>query len=194
MKNCSEILFERFLSENDFSFYPIPVGERKTPDYRVTVAEVEVVFEVKEIRAARPWSADKVHRSLVGKHIRQLINGSKGQLQAASRNGRLTVLLIFNGYDPAQIFGTEDFDFEHAMYGEDTFLRDRNTLEIIDRFHGHGKSFQRDKNTSFSALGRLKKERDGHLTVTLFENIYAAVPLDYARLPPCFEVIRFENS
>jgi hypothetical protein len=197
MKTRSKILFERFLAENGLPFRPIPVGPGKTLDYGVTIGDVEIVLEVKEIVADRVWADDVVHSGTVGERIRQKINGSKRQMQAASRQGKPTVLLIFNNYDPLQLSGTENHDFEHAMYREYTLSIDVYAREIVDRFHGHGKSFQgsKKKNTSFSALGRLKQEGlEASLTVTLFENIHAAVPLDYTCLPPCFEVIRVGAS
>jgi hypothetical protein len=195
MKTRSEILFERFLAENGLAFSPIPVGAGRTPDYGVSIGGVEIVFEVKEIVAERAWADDVVHGDTVGERIRQKIGASKGQMQVASRQGKPTVLLIFNNYDPLQLSGTEDHDFEHAMYGEYTLRINIETREIVDRFHGKGKGFQAGKNTSFSALGRLREEgREASLGVILFENIHAAVPLDYSSLPPCFEVIRVERN
>jgi len=157
----------------------------------VTLGGVEIVFEVKEIVAERAWVDDVVHGGTVGERIRQKINASKGQMQVASRQGKPTVLLIFNNYDPLHLSGTENHDFEHAMYGEYTLRMDVVTRQIVDRFHGQGKSFQRVKNTSFSALGRMKDTgRKATVTITLFENIHASVPIDYATLPACFEVVR----
>jgi hypothetical protein len=154
MKTRSEILFERFLVENSIAFRSIPVGSGRTPDYGVTLGAVEVVFEVKENVTERAWGDDVVHGGTVGERVRQKINASKSQMQFVSRQGKPTVLLIFNNYDPLQLSGTEDHDFEHAMYGAYTLRIDSDTREIVDRFHGHGKSFQDSKNTSFSALGR----------------------------------------
>jgi hypothetical protein len=62
------------------------------------------------------------------------------------------VLLIFNDRDPLQLFGTENHDFEHAMYGELTLTIEGDSGKIVDRFHGQNKSFQKRKNTSFSAV------------------------------------------
>jgi hypothetical protein len=89
-----------------------------------------------------------------------------------------------------QLFGTENHDFEHAMCGADTLRIDLETRRIVDRFHGDGKSFQAAKNTSFSAVGRLKERRGGDVRVTLFENIHAKVPIDFGSLPACFEIVR----
>jgi len=194
-KTRSEFLFERFLAENGLPFQSIPAGPGKTPDYAVTLSGAEIVFEVKEIVAEREWGDDEVHGGTVGARIRQKINDSKSQMQVASRQGKPTVLLIFNNYDPLQRSETEDHDFEHAMYGAYTLRLDRYTREIVHRFHGDGKSFQSRKNTSFSAIGRLREEgREVKITITLFENIHAAVPIDYDGVPPCFELVRVERA
>jgi hypothetical protein len=194
MKTRSELLFERFLADNKIPFRPIPVSPDKTPDYSVILAGTETVFEVKEIVAARAWGDDVVHGGTVGERIRQKIKDSKSQMQVASRQGKPTVLLIFNNYDPLQRSETEDHDFEHAMYGAYTIRLDRDTREVVDRYHGDGKCFQHRKNTSFSALGRLREEGlEAQIAITIFENIHAAVPIDYASLPPCFEVVRVER-
>lgn len=134
MKTRSEGLFERFLSENQIAFTPIQVGANRTPDYSVTVGGVEILFEVKEITADHAWSDVVVHSGTVGERIRQKINSGKGQVQAASRAGKPTVLVIFNNFDPLQWFGTENHDFEHAMYGAYTLRIDRSTGKIVDRY------------------------------------------------------------
>ena len=188
VKTRSETLFEQFLSENHLSYIREPVEAYvRTPDYCVAVGDLAVIFEVKEIVGA--WD-NEVHAGVVGERIRQKINRGKRQMQSKSQEGKPTVLLIFNNYDPLQLFGTEDCDFEHAMYGENTLRLHRGT--IVDRLHGRRDSMQVNKNTSISALGRLQGGiGDVPVTVTLFENLYAAVPLDYASLPPCFKVTRF---
>lgn len=188
-KTRSELAFERFLSTNKISFAPLPTGPEKTPDYGVTFVGTELVFEIKEIVSDRAWVDDIVHGATVGEMIQKRINSSKSQIQAAAKAGKPTVLLIYNNYDPMQLFGTENHDFEHALYGADTLRVDIKTRRIVDRFHGDGKSFQATKNTSFSAVGRLKEDRAG-VKVTLFENIYAKIPIDFGILPACFEIVR----
>jgi hypothetical protein len=114
----------------------------------------------------------------VGEDIRKRINDAKKQIQPAADQGKPTVLLIFNNRDPLQLFGTEDFDFVHA-YGELTVTIETNSGKMTDWFHGQNQSFQPRKTTSFSAAGRLKEDR-GSISVTLFENIHANVPLERA--------------
>jgi hypothetical protein len=84
-RTCSELAFERFLSKNGISFRPIPTGPEKTPDYGVTFVGTEIVFEIKEIVSDRTWRDDIVHSGTVGEMIRNRINSSKGQIQAAAK-------------------------------------------------------------------------------------------------------------
>ncbi|MET2825643.1 hypothetical protein [Mesorhizobium shangrilense] len=195
-KNRSEGVFEGWLDANRLEWRPIPPGPSRTPDYVVTVAPgVEVIFELKQIETARDWKEDVVHGGEVGASIRERINRSKSQIKASSAEGRAAVLVVFNHYDPMQLSGTENHDFIAAMYGGYTLKLGAESRRITGRFLGDGKLFQSNKNTSFSALARLKQSgREAVPNVTIFENIHALNPLDYGALPRCFEVVRFESD
>jgi hypothetical protein len=193
-KTRSEALFENWLEANGLSWHPVPTGPDKTPDFAVTTAPgVEIIFELKQIETDRDWNADDVHGGQVGAFVRERINRSKSQIKASSKRGKPTVLVVFNHYDPLQLSGTEDHDFVFATYGALTLQIGVESRKITGRFHGDGKSFQAKKNTSFSAIARLKESgRDGAISVTIFENVHAAVQIDYDALPPCFEAVRFD--
>lgn len=192
-KTRSEITFEGWLNANGLSWCPVPTGPTRTPDYAVTVApSEEIIFELKQIETDRTWEVDAVHGGEVGAFVRERINRSKSQMKAASKQGKPTVLVVYNDYDPLQLSGAEDHDFFHAMYGTHSLQIGVESRRITGRFLGKGKSFQPTKNTSFSAIARLKESgREATISVTLFENIHAAVPINYSALPPCFEVVRF---
>jgi hypothetical protein len=80
------------------------------------------------------------------------------------------------------MFGTEDMDFTTAMYGELTVLLNKKTREASEMFNGKNQLLQENKNTSFSAVGRLC-DRGGEMTVTLFENVFQrySFPTIYCR-------------
>lgn len=187
----SECLFEQFLELHEIAYKRIPVGPARTPDFKIKLEGRYIVFEVKEIVSDTKWDPLAVHSRKIGKHIREKINGSKGQLHSVSKDGTPTVLLIFNAYDPMQLYGTENHDFETAMYGEYTLKINCETHQIVDSFHGNGKAFQASKNTSFSALGRLRAEKNG-VSITLFKNVHATVPLPYDLMPSCFNIVDVE--
>ena len=186
-KTKSEDLFEKFLDENCISYERIKVaGQGRSMDYLLIINGYEVAFEIKEISKDENFKADLSSRT-VGAHIRAKISKGKKQIQSVARNGVPAVLLIYNNLDPMHLFGTENHDFMAAMHGELTVRISKRSNKIIDMFHGHNKSFSKGKNTSFSAVGRLRPCQ-GRLEVTLFDNPWARVKLDYAKLPDCFEI------
>ncbi len=209
MKTTSEEVFESFLTENSLPFEKIreettgaAKGTSRRPDYMVQVGDLKLVFEVKELAEDDNFGVVKNpstplikhHSRTLGDHARRRIDGSKKQIQYGAKQGIPSILLIYNNIDPVfQMFGTEDVDFTAAMYGEYSILLNRNTRETSEWFNGMNQSFQEDKNTSFSAVGRLC-DRAGKTTVTLFENVFAKVKVPYEQLPPCFEVRRVEVS
>ena len=80
-------------------------------------------------------------------------------------------------------------DFTTAMYGQLTIDESKTS----DLFQGRNDELQESKNTSFGALGRLA-DRNGRLSVTLFENVYSTLTVPYELLPPCFAVKRIVVS
>ncbi len=113
----------------------------------------------------------------LGDHVRSRIEGSKKQIQYGAKQGLPSVLLIYNNLDPVlQSFGTRDDDFITAMYGELTVFLNKKTRDASEMFNGRNQLLQKNKNTSFSAVGRLC-DRGGEMTVTLFESVYSMVQL-----------------
>jgi hypothetical protein len=192
-KTKSEILFEDFLRTHNLQFDPIEVADSPRPDYIVTIGSSKIVVEVKELSEDENFTLAGGHRK-IGDHIRSKISEARKQVQFGSKQGLPSIMLVYNNIDPVhQRFGTEDHDFICAMYGEFTVRIGQKTGKIIDSFHGRNQSLAENKNTSFSALGRLSPSPvSGEMQVTLFENVFAKVPLPYDQLAPCFDVKRVE--
>ena len=202
MKTKSEELFESFLKANNVPFEKIKEDTSPRPDYLVSIGDLKVVFELKELAEDENFAVVKdsahphikSHSRTLGDHVRRRIEGSKKQIQYGARQGIPSVLLIYNNLDPVfQMFGTEDVDFTTAMYGELTLLLNKKTRETSDLFNGRNQLLQENKNTSFSAVGRLC-DRGGKITVTLFDNVFSKVKMPYEQLPPCFDAKRIEIS
>ncbi len=204
MKTSSEQAFERFLEENNLAFERIKEGSLPSPDYLVKVAEISLVFEVKELaedsnfRTINDPSSPviRVHSRIVGDHVRRKIldKGTRKQIQSAADQGLPAILLVYNNLDPMHLFGTEDHDFLYGMYGQLTIRINLRTRQVEgEPFCGRNSSVSESWNTSFSAVGRLAPIlKSGKMTVTLFENVFAKVRLPYEQLPACFEVKHVE--
>lgn len=188
-KTESEELFEAFCNHHHLDWTPVDVGPMKTPDYRLTFGFGDLVVEVKQIDSENGFEANGVSSRTVGDHVRRKIEGARKQLQSFSRQGMPTLLLIYNSVDPMQLFGTEPYDFVCAMYGELTVRLKEGRL--TDSFHGRNASLRGGVNTSFSAVGHLRRCTTGP-KVQIFENVYARYPLPFDKLPPCIKVVRVE--
>jgi hypothetical protein len=202
MKTKSEELFENFLQANNLQFEKIKEDTTPRPDYLVSIGDLKLVFEIKELSEDENFGVvadpahphNTIHSRTVGDHVRRRIEGSKKQIQFGAKQGIPSVLLIYNNLDPVfQAFGTDDLDFTTAMYGELTLLLNKNTSETSEMFNGKNQLLQKNKNTSFSAVGRLCN-RGGKTTVTLFENVFSTVMMPYELMPPCFDVKRVSIS
>lgn len=199
MKTTSELAFEKFLTENALSFQRVEEQQSPRPDYLVQIGDLKILFEVKEIAEDENFRTGpgEVYSRTLGDHVRSKITEARRQVQFGARQGIPSVLVVYNNLDPIHLFGTEDQDFISAMYGAYTLLLDRKSLQLVDRFHGRNRSLGEEKNTSFSAVGRLSPNcclgvTSGRLTVTLFENVFAKIKLPFDALPSCFEVKRVE--
>jgi hypothetical protein len=189
-KPKAEALFESFCDTNRISWKRVPTGGTRTPDYRVSLNDETVYFEVKQIDADEAFSTPQgISSRTVGSHVRQKIADSRKQVQAGAEAGAPGVLLVYNNLDRMQLFGTETHDFIAAMYGEMTVVLKNN--EIKDSYYGRNSLLREGHNTSFSAVGHLRHSPMGP-TVRLYENVFACNRLNFASLPTCIEVIRIE--
>jgi hypothetical protein len=202
MRTKSETLFEKFLDDNTVAFEKVEEDTTPRPDYLVSIGDLKIIFELKELAEDKNFGVVKdpnhphlkFHSRTVGDHVRRRIESSKKQIQYGTKQGIPSVLLIYNNVDPVfQAFGTEDMDFEAAMYGEFTIMLDMNTGQSSEMFNGMNQLLQERKNTSFSAIGHLC-DRGGITTVRLFENVFAKLKVPYDRLPSCFQVRRVAVS
>lgn len=189
-KTESEVLFESFCDAYSISCMRVPTGHARSPDYLVSLGGKSIYFEIKQIDANDSFNTLQGCSSrTVGSHIRQKIAESRGQVQPGARGGVPCVLLVYNKLDPMQAFGTEPHDFTSAMYGEMTVVLKNNV--ITDSYHGRNAFLRQGHNTSFSAVGHLRKSPTGS-AVRLYENVFAHNPLDFSSVPACFEVMRIE--
>ena len=189
-KTVSEALFESFCDAHRVSCKPVPTGLTRSPDYLVSFGGESVYVEVKQLDADDSFDTPQGSSSrTVGSHIRQKIADSRKQVQPGASEGVPCVLLVYNNLDPMQAFGTELHDFVSAMYGEMTVVLKDN--EISDSFHGRNAFLRQERNTSFSAVGHIRKSAAG-ITVRLYENVFARNPLNFSSVPACIEVVRIE--
>lgn len=190
MKTQAEIVFEDFCNFNRILWEKIKEGTAPTPDYRVFFDDYVVYIEVKQIDKDDRFSATEGSRT-VGSHIRRKIKDAREQVKAGSHTGSPSILLVYNNLDPMQMFGTEEHDFITAMYGEITYVINSAENRVTDSFYGRNRSFGKNKNDYFSAIGFLSN-LGKTIRVQIYQNVFAQNPLDFSKLPSCIEVVRVE--
>lgn len=190
-ETVSEKLFAAYCQANGLAAERIAAGTSRSTDFRLFIGGVDVFVEIKQIESTRGINPMGVFSRTIGDHVRRMISGARKQMQAAAGKGAPTILLIYNKADEHfQSFGTEPHDFVTAMYGE-------LTVRFVDghasdSYHGQNALLRR-KNTSFSAIGHLRRSAAG-AKVKIYENVYARNPLPFDMLPTCIEVVRVEVS
>ena len=184
----SEDLFEEFCRTNDVPCVRVPTAEHPTPDYEITLAGVAVVCEVKQIdmNPADRKELDKVQSGGSGVTSRFLPNRLSNvllkaeQLQAASTEGRPTLLVIYDN-TPFKSY-TDNKDTAQAMFGRNTvavaFDAD-DTPQVSAPYFGGNRRMTPTTNTSVSAVAVL----DGGpvsrpLTLRVYHNRFARVRLE----------------
>lgn len=185
----SEKLFAAFCEAERLEFARIPAGPGRTTDFRISVGGTHILIEIEQIESTKGIDPTGVSSRTVGDHVRSKILDARKQVQAAAREGSPTILLIYNQVDePFQSFGTEPHDFIAAMYGEHTVRIVEG--RVAESYHGRNATL-RGKNTSFSAVGHLRRTESG-AEIKIYENAYAKNPLPFPSLPDCIEVVRVE--
>lgn len=187
-QTAGERAFQMFCRTHQISCVKIDEGLKPAPDFEVVFNQITAYVEVKDIEEDENFQG-LVKRRTVGSHVRTRIHEAKSQLQPSARAGAPTILLIYNALDPRQAFGTEQIDFLAAMYGEFTVAISRSSSKIVDSFQGRNKSLAENKNTSFSAVGGIYN-KDGGISVVIYENVFARNPIDFASLPACIDAKR----
>ena len=160
----------------------------------IDLNDISIFVEVKQIDLDENFQKTgdiRVAHRVIGSHIRSKISESKGQVQVGAKFGAPSILVIFNNLDPLEIFGTEEHDFLIAMFGELTLTKQGKNF--TGYYHGRNSSLREEYNTSFSAVGYLKRGTDKP-TLKLYLNPFAKNEINFESIPICIETIKIEIS
>lgn len=190
-KTKSEITFENFCVENGLLFEKMVEGNTPTPDYLITLEDIKIYVEIKQIDEDKNFTPERMLRT-TGSHIRKKIDDAREQMKMAYNMGFPAILLIYNNLDTFfQAFGTEQHDFLAGMYGEPTIIFSKANNSMSEVHHGQNQSLRIGKNESFSAVGWLYTNQNG-TGVHIYENKFAEIPINFDTLPSCIQFNRVE--
>lgn len=187
----SERRFESFCGAVGWRCVPVATGSMRTPDYDLFVGSTKIVTEVKEITPDLYESPDpeyqdehvtvRVRTKTIGDQIRDKINSAAPQVKNRSAGIAPTLIVIYDLLDPALRGNSEPLDFLAAMYGPPQAVlavpRPHGEIYIKETKFGPGRKTTPSSNTSVSALASLWIDHDGQLSLDVYHNIFAKVPL-----------------
>lgn len=191
-KTESELLFEAFCTHHGLRWDPIATDTTPRPDYRLTVGNVSIAVEIKQLDELVGFNPGGVSSRTPGQHVRAAIKSARNQIKWADQSNMPGLLIIYNACDPWQIFGTEEHDFTMGMYGELTANVSVVTGRYSTFFHGKNAKLRADDNMWFSGVGHLVRHESGLPTLTVYENVHAKHILPFEQLAPYVKVRRVE--
>lgn len=196
----SEHVFRLFCRQRDIACARVEtsriLGERR-PDFRVRRPhQRSVIVEVKQVEpnaaeraaivagnAVRRWIMPNV---VPGDRIRKAIGNAVPQLRTLTRGRYPSILMMYDTF-PGRSNHTDPHSVLTAMRGVDVIdvevpadPRDRPRFGPIRP--GPGQKLRADANTTISAIGLMLRQSQRRITVAVFHNRHAKVPLRVADL------------
>ncbi len=192
-KTESEMLFEQFCIERGIRYEPISTESdegQKTPDYYIYPNAQLIVVEVKQIDPTKQeleqlkefetkgWVVSGEGKP--GDRVRNKIAAGGKQIRVKAGDKYPTLLVLYNN---VSLFNHANaYSIKVAMYGLETHLlaipQDPSQRPyLVEKKYGPKRKMTIDANTSISAVGVLAKDNDLGLQLSIFHNIYAAIPI-----------------
>ena len=167
-----EIKLQGFCQRNAIVFKRILEDKEQTPDYELTINDVKIIVEVKDIemneeekearrkmKVGQPqvWGSSKV-----GSRVRDAISKANRQLKNLTC-GKIPGILVLFDTRPSPFDALYPYEIKVAMYGFETLdlsvLKDFSPPAVVGRRFGKGKKFTPSHNTSTSALAVLQHDK-----------------------------------
>jgi hypothetical protein len=195
MLTAADLLFEQFCAEHGIECRRIPENEQKTPDYEIQLAGAGVAVEVKQLE---PNADDLRHleelrngrtsaRSVDMGRARQSIVEAAKQLRAYAKGRLATIVVLFDTMGIGSVY-LDPYSLAYCLYGPERVhfaVPNDPTVEpwVLGSSLGGGRAFTPSHNTTVSSVAVLQRYGPELCTaLSVFHNIYAAVPLDPMRL------------
>ena len=199
MRTQSEIWFEEYCSSREVPFARIEESNNRTPDYELNLDGQIIIVEVKEIlpNTEEKASIKKLKRESVGlttgdtpgERVRGKIAGASGQIKARTDRRFASLLVLCDiKYGCGQITGhVNPYNIRVAMEGLDQRIlavpQDRRESPYTTGMKSGPKKKMTDMhNTSISGIGVLSTPPGAPISLVVYHNRYAAIPIPTDKL------------
>lgn len=191
MATKSEKLFEEFCAENAIEYSVISVAEHKTPDYMIVIGGHQIVIEVKQVD---PSKEDRrllaelregrfiEHGGTPGDRVRAKIKDAAPQLSRLAKGKLPTIIVLFNNLPFVLGNPTEPYFIKVGMFGLQSVIMNvpanrSESPKIVGSKFGPKRKLTASDNTTVSAVAVLDQSQAGDLSLRLYHNAFAAIPL-----------------
>jgi hypothetical protein len=190
MRTISEKLFEDYCAKAGIDLIRIPEIKSPTPDYVMSIQGTSIVVEVKEIVLNQEERKSEhvlyergygnIYSVTPGDRVRKKISDSSPQIKARTESFHPSILILFNQGLVANHL--DPYCIRVAMYGLEkvhiAVPKDHTVSPYITGMsYGPKRKMTEEHNTSISAIGVLAIPRRNELSLSVYHNKYAAVPL-----------------
>jgi hypothetical protein len=195
----AEQLFERFCGRVGIKAIRIPTGTEKTPDYRISICDHDVVVEVKQIDPNKEEEAELAkfdrgesggYSALPGTRLRRELSKADKQLATVAKDRHPAMAVFYNNVFLR--YHTDPYNIRVAMYGvEQVVVAVSSDPKVRPRYvgtkFGPKRKLTPEHNRTTSAVGALILNPPGDLQspqLIVYHNIYARHPLPPELLRP----------
>lgn len=195
MKTQSEIWFEDYCAHSKIACKRISVGKSETPDYDITIDGQRIIVEVKEIlRNKKERESDRLlsergYRSVLsntpGDRVRKKIKASSAQIRARTQGIYPSILVLCDlVHGRGQIAcHLSSYNIRVAMYGLEQIriavpIDHSVSPYVTGKSYGPKRKMTEDANTSISAIGVLFTPKSNEISLHVYHNKFASMPLD----------------
>ena len=187
MKTKSEALFESFCEMQKIQCEKIIESNTRKPDYWISTDGIRIVVEVKQIDQNKDDEANYkefIEKGMVvgdakpGARVRSKIKSAAPQISNLAKGKHPGILVLFNNVPLANFL--DSYHLKVGMYGLDTIVlskpEDFEPPLVLGRKSGGKRKLTENHNTSISAVGVIREEREG-LFFDLYHNHFASIPV-----------------
>lgn len=192
--NKSEELFEKWCSQNAWIYERIQEGLERTPDYRISIGNIKIYAEVKEIVAneeEKKVISDLAEKGVSdgyggepGKTVREKIKESYSQIKRFTEPENCSgILVLYNNSGMVGLGRIDHYDVLTGMFGLQTvpvsFSKDPSSEPVFGPdFLGPKKSVTPERNRYLSGILTLYEHYEKGLMVFFYHNPYAIFPIE----------------
>jgi hypothetical protein len=200
-----EFALQQFCKENAIKYTRITESHEQTPDYQLTIGELAIIVEVKDIEMNDEekdvqekkkndpycvWGSNSV-----GSRVRDKISKANRQLKKLMK-GKIPSMLVLFDARPSPFNILSPYEIKVAMYGFETYdlsvPKDFSPPFIKSRRFGKGKRTTPEHNTSTSAISILRLDyKTNRYQLDIYHNHFSTAPLSSVSLKSFNAVTQF---